>query len=130
MKSPRQQRRDARRLFRTCLVDGALDETRVRRVVQRAIDAGGATGLKLLSPFQRLVRIDRAAHSARVESPSPLSDEMRARIESGVTRMYGRGIAVSYAEEAALLGGVRVTVGSDVYDGTIRGRLDALEERF
>jgi F-type H+-transporting ATPase subunit delta len=130
MKSPRQQRREARRLFRTCVVDGSLDEARVRRVVQRTIDAGGVSDLKLLSRFQRLVRIDRAAHSARVESRAPLPDEVRASIESGVRRLYGRGIAVSYAENGALLGGVRVTVGSDVYDGSVRGRLDALSERF
>jgi F-type H+-transporting ATPase subunit delta len=44
--------------------------------------------------------------------------------------MYGRGLLMSYANNPRLLGGVRVTVGSDVYDGSIQGRLTALEERF
>ncbi len=130
MKSPRQQRRDAGQLFRTCLVDGALDEARVRRVVRRTIDGGGSHGLKVLSRFQRLVRLERTAHSARVESTTPLSAEVRASIEASLARLYGRGIVTAYVENVALLGGVRISVGSDVYDGSIRGRLDALNERF
>ena len=84
----------------------------------------------MLSRFQRLVRLDREAHSARVESASSLPDDVRARIEAGLARMYGSGIATSFAQNPALLGGVRITVGSDVYDGSIQGRLAALEERF
>ena len=130
MKSTRQHLREARRLFRTCLVDGVLDDARVRGVVRRTIDDGGSRGLKLLARFQRLVRLDRAAHTARVESTVPLSGDVRARIESNLTRIYGRGLVTSYEENPSLLGGVCVTVGSDVYDGSIRGRLDALQERF
>jgi F0F1-type ATP synthase delta subunit len=37
---------------------------------------------------------------------------------------------LSYGSNPALLGGVRITVGSDVYDGSVKGRLTALEERF
>ena len=44
--------------------------------------------------------------------------------------MYGRGLLMSYADNPALVGGVRITVGSDVYDGSIKGRLTALSERF
>ena len=128
MKSTRQQQREAKRLFRLCQVNGALDEARVRRVVQRVIDSGGS--LEVLSRFQRLVRLDREAHSARVESATPLSADVRTSIESGLTRLYGAGIVTSYAENPSLLGGVRVTVGSDVWDGSIQGRLAELEERF
>ena len=52
-----------------CLVGGSLDEGRVRGVVQRIIDAGRPGSLSVLSLFQRLVRLDRAAHGAKVEAP-------------------------------------------------------------
>jgi len=55
---------------------------------------------------------------------------MRATIEAGIARVYGPGIVTAFAEDHALLGGVRVTVGSDVYDGTVRGALAALATRF
>ena len=130
MKTNRQAQRDAKRLFGLCLVAGALDETRVREVVEKVIAAGRPGGLKILSRFQRLVRLRREAHSAKVESPSPLAGEVQAQIESELTRMYGRSLLMSYANNPALLGGVRITVGSDVYDGSVKGRLTALSERF
>ena len=130
MKSKRQQQREAKRLFRLCLVNGPLDESLVRRIVEQVIGEGRPGGLDVLSRFQRLVRLDREAHSARVESASSLPDDVRARIEAGLARMYGSGIATSFAQNPALLGGVRITVGSDVYDGSIQDRLAALEERF
>ena len=69
-------------------------------------------------------------HSADVTSAVPLPPDIRALLEAGVARLYGPGIVTSFAEDPALLGGVRVTVGSDVYDGTIKAGLAALEARF
>jgi F-type H+-transporting ATPase subunit delta len=130
MKTTRQTLREAKRLFRLCMADGALDEDRVRHVVQAVIDSGRPGMLKVLSRFHRLVRIQRASRSAKIESPSLLSGDVRTSIESDLTRLYGRGVMTSYEEKPALLGGVRITVGSDVYDGSILARLAELEERF
>ena len=130
MKTNRQAQSEAKRLFGLCLVGGSLDETRVRQVVEKVIAAGRPGGLKVLSIFQRRVRLRQEAHSAKVESPSPLPGEIQAQIESELVRMYGRGLLMSYDRNPTLLGGVRITVGSDVYDGSVKGRLTELEERF
>ncbi len=129
MKTKKQAQRDARELFRLCFVGGSLDESRVRQVVGRLVD-GGPARLSILTRFQRLVRLDREAHSARVESAAPLTADERATIEAGVIRRYGSGIATSFDENPALIGGVRIKVGSNVHDGSIRGRLAALVARF
>ena len=130
MKTARQVQRDARHLFRLCLVNGSVDENRVRQIVDRVIDGGRPGGLAILSRFQRLVRLDRTKHSAVVESATPLPMDVRSTIDAGLAHLYGRGIVSSFAENPALLGGVRIKVGSDVYDGSVKGRLDALETRF
>jgi F-type H+-transporting ATPase subunit delta len=130
MKSTRQAQREAKQLFRLCVVNGSLDEGRVRQVVQRIVDAARPGGLALLSRFQRLVRLDRAARSALVESATPLPDDVRASIEAGLVHKYGHGIVTTYAGTPALIGGVRIRVGSDVYDGSIRAGLGRLEARF
>jgi F-type H+-transporting ATPase subunit delta len=130
MKTTRQTLREAKRLFRLCMVDGTLDENRVRQVVQGVIDSGRSGSLKVLARFHRLIRLERAARSAKIESPSPLPGDVQASIESDLTRLYGRGLLTSYADNPTLLGGVRITVGSDVYDGSIQARLEELEERF
>ena len=130
MKTNRQAQREAKRLFGLCVVGGSLDDARVRQVVEKVIAASRPGGLKVLSRFQRLVRLRREAHSAKVESPTPLAGEIQAQIESELARMYGRGLLMSYDRNPTLLGGVRITVGSDVYDGSVKGRLTELEERF
>ncbi len=46
---------------------------------------------------------------------------------AAVTRAYGTGLETSFVENPALIGGVRLQVGSDVYDGSVRARLDSIE---
>jgi F-type H+-transporting ATPase subunit delta len=123
-------RRIARRLYRRCLADGVLDEDRARRVVQGVVAAPSRSRLTILSHFRRLVMLDRAQHSAAVETAKPLPTELRKDLEEQLTRLYGPGLTTSFVESPALIGGMRIKVGSDVYDGSIRSRLDALEARF
>ena len=123
----RRVRRTARQFFRFCVVNGSLDESRVREVVRRVIQSRRRGLLAMLKQFQRLVRLDRERHSARVESAAPLSDELRRQIAAGVASTYGPGVEASFAENPALIGGVRLKVGSDVYDSSVRAKLDAIE---
>jgi F-type H+-transporting ATPase subunit delta len=130
LKTVKQAQREARQLFRLCLVNGSLDELQARQVVQQFV-AGSRPGmLRVLSRFQRLLRLDRTKHSADVTSAVPLPNDVRADLEVGLSRLYGRGLVTTFAEDPSLLGGVRVTVGFDVYDGSVKARLAALEGRF
>ena len=130
MHTARQSKREARQLFQFCVIDGSLDETRARDVVQKLISAGRPGALHVVSRLQRLLRLDRTRHSADVRSAAPLPSDVRTRLEENVTRVYGRGVVTSFAEDPSLIGGVRITIGSDVYDGSVKGRLTALESRF
>ena len=130
MKTTRQTKREAKRLFRLCLVNGLVDESRTRQVVQRIIRAKRRGALALLSHFRRLVKLECARHTAVVESTVPLPADLRASVEAGLARAYGPGISVSFAHNPGLIGGMRIKVGSDVYDGSLRARLAALEKSF
>jgi len=130
MRTTRRARREARRLYRACVVDGLLDEGRARQVAERVAGARRRGSLPILSHFQRLVSLDSVRHRAVVESATPLAPDLQADIERGVARVYGPGVSTSFAENPALIGGMRVKVGSDVYDGSVRTALLALEERF
>jgi len=130
MKTSRQLKREAKRLFRLCLVNGLLDEGRTREVVQRVIADKRRGGLALLSHFQRLVKLDSARHTAEVQSAMPLPEDLRASVQAGLARAYGPGISASFAHNPGLIGGMRIKVGSDVYDGSVRARLAWLEKNF
>jgi F-type H+-transporting ATPase subunit delta len=130
MKANRKVTRASRELFRMCVVNGVLDESRARDVAQRIASAKRRGALLVLSDFQRLVRLERDRHAALVESATPLVESVRDDIRAGLARTYGSRVETSFAPNPALIGGVRIKVGSDVYDGSVRARLAALEGRL
>jgi F-type H+-transporting ATPase subunit delta len=130
MKATKQTRREATQLFHFCVVKGLLDESRARQVVRQLMAAKPRGFLATLLHFQRLVRLDYARHTAKVESALALPKELQALVQTGLARVYGPGLSTSFAENPALIGGMRIRVGSDVYDGSVQGRLAALEQSF
>ncbi|HEY6360848.1 MAG TPA: F0F1 ATP synthase subunit delta [Vicinamibacterales bacterium] len=130
MKTSKTAKRAARYLFRLCLVDGALDERGVRQVAQRLAESRRRGAIAVLSDFRRLVRLDRDRRTALVESASPLARDLQEDIQADLARVYGAGLNTSFALNLDLIGGVRIRVGSDVYDGTVRARLAALAARL
>jgi F-type H+-transporting ATPase subunit delta len=130
MNRTKQAARDAKKLFRLCLVNGLLDEARASQVVRRLGATSYRNRFKVLAQFQRLVRLDCARHTATVESAAPLASGMQVTLQDGLTLVYGPGLNTSFIHIPALIGGMRIQVGSDVYDGTVQARLAALEEQF
>jgi F-type H+-transporting ATPase subunit delta len=126
MKAPKKAGRTARQLFRLCLVDGRLDEARVRQVARRIAESKRRGTLAVLSALQRLVRLERDRHTASVESAKPLTEDVRRNVQESLKRRYG-SLETAFAENPDLIGGMRIKIGSDVYDGSVRARLKALE---
>jgi len=130
MKTNQKVRGAARHLYRLCLVNGVLDNGRVRQVAQRLASSRHRGALAMLSELHRLVRLDTDRRRAVVESAAPLAQTLRETIQVDLARRYGGGIETSFTNNPSLIGGLRITVGSDLYDGTVRARLAALEARL
>lgn len=126
----KQAKREAKQLFRLCLVNGLLDEKRVRAVVRNVIAAGYRETPAVLAHFLRLVKLDRGQHTATVESATLLPPEFEAATAAGLARHYGPGLTMNYSQRPELIGGMRIQVGSDVYDGSVLAGLKALERSF
>ena len=127
MKVSKQARRDAKELFRSCRVNGLLDDNKVRQAVQQVIVTKPRGYLAILSHFQRLVKLELDRRTARVDSPVPLSEAERAAIRANLARRYGEGLMFSFTQTPKLIGGLRVQIGSDVFDGSVQARLAGLE---
>ena len=130
MKISKQAKREAKELFRSCLVSGLLDDNRARQAVRKVAETKPRCYLAILSHFARLVKLDTEKRAAKVESAAPLSPELQGKIQTDLARTYGRGLNVSFTQNPALIGGMRIRVGSDVYDGSVLARLHALQESF
>ena len=130
MRTVRNVQRDAARLWRLCRVDGRIDDRRARIVCDRLADTRDPVSPAIVSSFRRLLRHESARRMARVESAVPLDADSRVAIDALLADRYGDGITTTFAVNAALLGGLRITVGSDVYDDSVRARLAALDDSF
>lgn len=130
MKISKLARREAKRLFQACFVDGKLDEGRVKQAVDAVVKGKPRDWAAILSHFQRLLTLEVDRKTARVESAVALNDSQKAELEKRLTGIYGAGLRFEFAEASGLLGGLRVRVGSDVYDGSVEARLASLENQF
>jgi F-type H+-transporting ATPase subunit delta len=130
MKITKQARREAKQLYRLCLVDGRLDESRVRQVAQGVLATGARDRLSVLTHFLRLLRIDHGLHTAIVQSAVPLPADLQAVVQAGLTQKYGPGLSSEFTQRPELIGGMRIQVGCDVYDGSVLAGLAALEKSF
>src|SRR5436190_1457694 len=130
MKISKKARRDAKGLFRGCRVNGQLDEQRVRQTVQLIVGQKPRGYVGILSHLARLVKFDIERRAARVESAVPLTAAQQGQVAANLTRRYGPGLNIAYSQNPSLLGGMRIKVGSDVYDGSIDSRLQALVNQF
>ena len=127
MKISKQSRRDAKALFGACRVDGLLDEGKVRQTVTAVIERRPRGFAATLAHFQRLVKLDLDRRSARVENAVETSPALMEAIKTNLTRRYGPGLDVTFWVRPELIGGLRIKVGSDVFDGSVAARLAALE---
>ena len=85
MKANSKERRLARTLYRLCVVAGALDGNRARRVSRRLASSARRGSLPILAEFRRLVHLDHDRHAAVVESATPLA----APVRDGILRHTG-----------------------------------------
>ena len=126
MRSPREARKTARSLFRGCLTDGKLDASRVRAVTEVVATDKPRGSLSILQVFSRLVRLELERRHAVIESAAPLTESEMKEVRAEIARAHGDDLTFDTAVRPDLIGGLRVRVGSDVWDGSVRARLEAL----
>jgi len=130
MKGTKQSRRLAKQLFKSCQIDDRLNADRVRKAVRLLIEQKPRGYFGILQNLQRLVKLDEASRSARVESAVPLGRAQQEDIRNSLNRLKGGDVTVAFATNPGLIGGMRVKIGDDVYDGSVRTRLTALSDNF
>lgn len=120
----------ARRLFGFCQVDGRLDDDKLRTVVKRIAEAKPRDYHAILGALHRLTRLEMEGRKVTVESAVELAEAERSRMVASLTEKYGPDLDVNYKVTPELIGGFRIRVGNDVFDGSVQGRLDRLAAAF
>lgn len=120
----------ARRLFGLCQTAGRFDESKLRTVIARLIESKPRDYRAVLMALQRLTRLELEARKVTVESAVEVDESTRQRVVAGLAKQYGPDLVVQYQITPALLGGLRIRVGNDVFDGSVQGRLERLANAF
>ena len=130
MKINKETRQQSKGLFRVSFVDGRLDKDRIAAIVKALIEKKPRNYIHLLENYQRLLRLEVEKRRATIESAAELDPEAGRQIMAGLEQKYGRGLTTEHIVNPALLGGVRVRVGSDVWDSSVRSRLERLQQNL
>ena len=130
MKVRKETRQLARALLRASFTDGQLDKGRISSLVQSLISKKPRDYIKVLEDYKNLLRLELEKRHARIEIASPLDDGTRSKILATLKKKYGNDLTTEFVNNPALLGGVRIRVGSDVWDGSVRNRLQRLEQQL
>ena len=130
MKVSKDAASSARRIYRLCAPEGRLDEAKLRLAVTRIAQTKPRDYRGILHALLRLTRIDLESRQALVESAAELDTASRKRIEENLNQQYGGGLSFEYVTNPELLGGARIRVGNDVWDGSVLSRLNRLANAF
>ncbi len=125
MKINRAARSEAKTLFRICRSEKGLDEARVRQVVTALVQKKPRGYLQVLGRLGQLVRLEVGRATHEVVSAVKLEDGGKA-VFAVLEKHFGKPLAQRVEVRPEVLGGLRIRVGSDVWDATLSGRLEAL----
>ncbi len=130
MKIPKEAARTARRLIRHTMRNGSVDTAFAKTAVEKIAAAKPRHYLAILTAFQRLLRMELDQRHAVIESAQTLSGAEQESVLNGLRAKYGADISSEFRVNADLLGGMRIKLGSNVWDGTVKSRLEALRDRL
>ena len=116
----------ARQLFAMSMVDGSVSTERVGGVLEYVEKHPPHNPVLVLKAYQRLISTEVAKGVALVEHAGAINDAMLSSITSAMSKKYGRTVTATAKPNPALLAGLRVHVGDDIYESSVAGQLAAL----
>ncbi len=116
----------AKQLYKLSFENGALSADRVSGVLAYVEKHRPAHTLAVLQAYQRLVAAEVARGQAVIEHAGPANQASLDAIAAALSQKYGRPVAAIAKRNDALLAGLRVRVGDDVYESSVAGQLAAL----
>jgi F-type H+-transporting ATPase subunit delta len=130
MKINKEIRRLSREMLRASFTDGQLDPGRIASLVDSLIARKPRNYIGVLKNYRRLLRIEVEKRRARIETASEVDRETGSTLVANLKKKYGSDLTTEFVVNPQLLGGMRIRVGSDVWDGSVRNRLERLQQQL
>jgi F-type H+-transporting ATPase subunit delta len=117
-------------MLQASFTDGQLDPGRISSLVDSLIAQRPRNYVDVLKNYRRLLRLELQKHHATIETASEVDPAIRTEIVANLKNKYGNDLATEFQVDPQLLGGMRIRVGSDVWDGSVRNRLERLQHEL
>lgn len=130
MKINKETRQLSKELLRASFVDGRLESSRVSSLVKSLIEKKPRHYIQVLEAYKRLLRLEVEKRTATIETATQLAPEAGQQIVENLKRRYGSDLTARFVVSPELLGGMRIRVGSDVWDSSVRNRLTRLQQQL
>jgi F-type H+-transporting ATPase subunit delta len=130
MKINKETRQLSKELLRASFVDGKLDNARVASLVKSLIEKKPRHYIQVLEAYKRLLRLEVEKRTAIIETATELPPDAAKQIVANLKRKYGNDLTARFVVNKDLLGGMRIRVGSDVWDSSVRNRLQRLQQQL
>jgi len=130
MKINKEIRRLSRAMLRASFTEGQLDSGRIASLVDSLIAKKSRHYIEVLKNYRRLLRLELEKRRAKIETAGEVDSTARSELVANLKKKYGGDLTTEFAVDPSLLGGMRIRVGSDVWDGTVRNRLERLQQEL
>jgi len=130
MKINKEIRQLSKQMLRASFTEGQLDQGRIGQLVKSLIEKKPRNYLAVLDQYKRLVRLEVEKRTAVIETASDLSPDAARELVDNLKRKYGNDLATQVVTNPELLGGMRIRVGNDVWDSSVRNRLQRLQAQL
>jgi len=130
MRLNKEARKVCRQLFRSSFTSGKLDAGKTSSLVGLLIKDKPRHYIDILKEYHRLVRLESAKTHAVIESAGALDSQTSSKVVSDLRAKHGADLTTEFKVTPELIGGLRIKIGSDVWDGSVRHRLDRLSQEF
>lgn len=130
MKISKDARKMAKELFQFSFSNGKLDPAKARLATAKIAEAKPRHYIDILKEYQRLARLEIEKHHAVIESATPLDNKVNDQLQKDLHAKYGADVTTEFKVIPGLIGGMRIKLGSDFWDSSVRGRLDRLKTQL
>ncbi len=130
MKVSKTARSTGRRLFRLCMADGRMDEAKLREIIQKLASEKPRDYRGILQVIRRNVKSELERKAVSVTSAAQLDPSTAEQLSHTLRQKYGQDLNFHFQTDPDLIGGLRIRVGDDVFDGSVKSRLQRLANVF
>ena len=130
MKLSKEARKVSRELFQGSFKDGKLDPVSIRTITAKVADSKPRHYMEILKNYQRLIRLEIEKHHAVIESAETLDSDFSEQLAKSLRGKHGQDLSTEFKVNPELLGGMRIKLGSTVWDSSVIGRLNRLQNQL